>query len=126
MPPRRAALNRADHIAEARDSAQTAERLFSEGRDLQAMEIVWCSVKHAVNAVAVLRGWRHATYGHKKGVIERLEKDEGHPDLIRLLAIARNLHIHSDNGALLDAAGVTQSRRESATLVERLLSIAET
>ena len=100
--------------------------LFNEGCDLQAMEIVWCSVKHAVNAVAVLRGWRHATYGHKKGVVERLEKDEGHPDLIYLLAIARNLHIHSDNGMLLDAAGVIQSRRQSATLVERLLTIAET
>ena len=119
-------MNREDHIAESRDSAQTAERLFGEGRDLQAMEIVWCSVKHAVNAVAVLRGWRHATYGHKKGVVQRLEKDEGHTNFIRMLAIARNLHIHSDNGMLLDAAAVIESRRQSAALVERLLAIAET
>lgn len=119
-------LTRDEHIAEARDSAQTAARLFSEGRDLQAMEIVWCSVKHAVNAVAIRRGWRHSTYGQKKSVIERLERDEGHADFIRLLAIARRLHIHSDNSALLDADGVIQSRHESAILVERLLSIAET
>lgn len=119
-------MNREDHIAEARDSAQTAERLFGEGRDLQAMEIVWCSVKHAVNAVAVLRGWRHATYGHKKGVVERLEKDEGHTDFIEMLAAARRLHVHSDSGATLDAAGVIQARQESAVLVERLLAIAET
>ena len=119
-------MNREEHIAEALDSAQTAERLFGEGRDLQAMEIVWCSVKHAVNAVAVLRGWRHATYGHKKGVVERLERDEGHSDLIRLLGTARRLHVHSDNGTALDGAGIIQSRQESAALVERLLIIAET
>lgn len=114
-----------EHCAEARDAAQTADRLFSENRPLQAAEIVWCSVKHAINAIAVLRGWRHSTFGHKKQVIERLEA-EGYSDAERLLRTARRLHIHSDNGALLDAAGVIQARRESAILIERLLSIAET
>ena len=113
-----------EHCAEARDSAQTAERLFHENRPLQAAEIVWCSVKHAINAVAMRRGWRHSTYGQKKQVIDRLEA-EGYAGTARLLSNARRLHIHSDSGLLLDAAGVTHSRHESATLVERLLAIAE-
>lgn len=113
-----------EHCAEARDSAQTAERLFHENRPLQAAEIVWCSVKHAINAVAMRRGWRHSTYGQKKQVIERLEA-EGFVDADRLLRNARRLHIHSDSGLLLDAAGVAYSRHESATLIERLLAMAE-
>lgn len=113
-----------EHCAEARDAAQTADRLFRENRPLQAAEIVWCSVKHAINAIAMLRGWRHSTFGQKKQVIERLEA-EGYTDVTRLLRTARRLHIHSDSGILLDADGVIQSRHESAILVERLLLIAE-
>ena len=113
-----------EHCAEARDSAQTADRLFHENRPLQAAEIVWCSVKHAINAVGVLRGWRHSTYGQKKQVIERLET-EGYAGTAQLLRTARRLHIHSDSGTLLNAAGVIHARHESATLIERLLAIAE-
>ena len=113
-----------EHCAEARDSAQTADRLFHENRPLQAAEIVWCSVKHAINAVGVVRGWRHSTYGQKKQVIDQLEA-EGYAGTKRLLSTARRLHIHSDNGILLDAAGVIHARHESATLIERLLAIAE-
>lgn len=113
-----------EHCAEARDAAQTADRLFRENRPLQAAEIVWCSVKHAINAIAMLRGWRHSTYGHKKQVIERLEA-EGYTDAMRSLRIARRLHIHSDNGILLDDAAISQSRGEIAGFTQRLLSIAE-
>ena len=113
-----------EHCAEARDSAQTADRLFHENRPLQAAEIVWCSVKHAINAVAMRRGWRHSTYGQKKQVIARLET-EGYAGAMDLLSTARRLHIHSDSGLLLGTAGVIQARHESATLIERLLAIAE-
>lgn len=113
-----------EHCAEARDAAQTADRLFNEDRPLQAAEIVWCSVKHAINAVAVLRSWRHSTYGHKKQVIERLAA-EGYSDATYLLNTARRLHIHSDNGILLDDAAIRQSRGEIAGFTQRLLSITE-
>ena len=113
-----------EHCAEARDSAQTADRLFNENRPLQAAEIAWCSVKHAINAVAILRGWRHSTYGHKKQVIERLEA-EGYADAMDLLSTARRLHIHSDNGILLNDAAISQSRSDIAGFTQRLLAIAE-
>ena len=113
-----------EHCAEARDAAQTADQLFRENRPLQAAEIVWCSVKHAINAIAVLRGWRHSTYGHKKHVVERLEA-EGYSEAKYLLSTARRLHIHSDSGVLLDDAAISQSRGEIAGFTQRLLSIAE-
>ena len=113
-----------EHCAEARDSAQTADRLFNENRPLQAAEIVWCSVKHAINAVAMRRGWRHSTFGQKKQVVERLEA-EGYTDAMDLLRTARRLHIHSDNGILLDDAAISQSRGDIAGFTQRLLAMAE-
>ena len=114
-----------EHIAEARDSALTAGRLFDENRELQASEIVWCSVKHAVNAIAVRRRWQHSSYIHKKQVIRRLSDEIGNPDMMRLLNVARLLHVHSDNGVLLDAPAITKSRVEIAVFTEQLLAIAE-
>ena len=111
-----------EHIAESLDSAQTAERLYNENRPLQAAEIVWCSVKHAINAIAVRRGWRYGSYGQKKVVIERLES-EGFVGLYRLLNLARRLHTDSDHG-YLSLQQIEEYRRASALLNERLLEIA--
>ena len=112
-----------EHIAESKDSILTAERLYHENRPLQGAEIMWCSVKHAINAVGVRRGWRYGTYGQKRGIIIRLEA-EGHSDLLDLLSAARRLHTDSDHG-VLRVQEIAAHRSASVTLVERLLSIAE-
>ncbi len=111
-----------EHIAESRDSALTADRLYNEGRGLQGAEIIWCSVKHAINAIAVQRGWRHATYGQKRSVVRGLE-NEGNQDLADELERARLLHVHSDNGFLSDHT-VAELRAGAARLTQRLLAMA--
>ena len=111
-----------EHIAESLDSALTAERLYNENRPLQGAEITWCSVKHAINAIGVRRGWRYGTFGQKIRVIERLER-EGHDDLNSLLDLARRLHTDSDHG-YLNGWEIEEYRRASAYLVKRLLEIA--
>ena len=111
-----------EHIAESIDSMATAERLYQENRPLQGAELTWCSVKHAINAIGLLRGWRYGTYGHKQDVIARLGA-EGHRNLRELLFAARRLHTDSDHG-VLTAPEVAAFRRDAAALVEQLLAIA--
>ena len=111
-----------EHIAESRDSAQTAERLFEEGRPLQGAEIVWCSVKHAINAIGLQQGWLYDTYRQKKSIVKRLESEDQH-NLLDLLAAARRLHIDSDHG-ILNTQEVKEYRDSAAVLTEQLLTIA--
>ena len=111
-----------EHIAESVDSALTAERLFSENKPLQGAEIIWCSVKHAINAIGVQRGWGYGSYRQKKNIVKWLE-DEGHGDLLNPLGTARRLHVHSDSG-FLSTRQISEHREEVALLLERLLAIA--
>lgn len=112
-----------EHIAESRDSAQTAERLYRENRPLQGAEITWCSVKHAINAIGIQRGLRYHSYQQKKGIVRSLQREEGHTGLELQLGQARLLHVDSDHG-LLDAQQVADARAVTAVLTERLLAIA--
>ena len=111
------------HIAESRDAALTAERLFEEGRPLQGAEITWCSVKHAINAIGLQRGFKYDSYRQKKDVVVRLEREERHTGLAAQLAYARRLHVDSDHG-LMDVQQIAEARSITATLLERLLTIA--
>ena len=112
-----------EHIAESRDSAQTAERLYQENRPLQGAEITWCSVKHAINAIGVQRGLGYENYQQKKWIVRSLQREEGHLDLEDQLGQARRLHVDSDHG-LLDARQIAEARAVTAVLMERLLAIA--
>ena len=112
-----------EHTRESRDSIETAERLYYEGRPLQGAEITWCSVKHAINAIGMQRDWRFSTYGQKLSVIKRLES-EGHEGLQQLLAFARRLHTDSDHGYLTPEE-IEEYRQASLLLTQRLLQIAE-
>ncbi len=111
-----------EHILESHDSLLTAERLYREGRPLQGAEIIWCSVKHTINAIGMRRGWRFGTYGQKVSVIRSLEMD-GHQGLQQLLAFARRLHTDSDHG-VLNVEEIEEYRSASIILMERLLRIA--
>ena len=117
-------LTVAEHIAEARDSALTAERLYGENRPLQGAEITWCSVKHAINAIGLAQGRRYGSYRQKKDIVIWLERQEGYADLVRQLDYARILHVDSDRG-LLDRHQIAEARAITALLLNRLLSIAE-
>ena len=113
-----------EHIAESRDSARTAERLYQENRPLQGAEITWCSVKHAINAIGVQRGLRYDSYQQKKQIVRALQREEGHTGLDLQLSQARRLHADSDHGRL-DAQQIAEARSVTALLLNRLLSIAE-
>ena len=112
-----------EHIAESKDAALTADRLFNENRPLQGAEMIWCSVKHAINAIAVQRGWRFSNYGQKKEVVRQMEMS-GYPDLLKLLSNTQRLHAHSDSG-FLETGDVEESRELAAVLRVRLIAIAE-
>ena len=112
-----------EHIAESRDSATTAVRLYDEGRPLQGAEITWCSVKHAINAIGVQRGMRYGTYRQKEGIVRVLE-ESGHGNLEYFLRLTRRLHTDSDHG-YLSRDQIAQCREASALLTQILLGIAE-
>ena len=116
-------LTVAQHIAEARDAALTAERLYGENRPLQGAEITWCSVKHAINAIGLAQGWRYGSYRQKKSIVTWLERQEGYTDLVWQLDYARRLHVDSDQG-LLDARQIAEARSITAILLNRLLAVA--
>lgn len=112
-----------EHIAESKDAALTADRLFDESRLLQGAEMTWCSVKHAINAIAVRRGWRFSNYGQKKEVVRQMEI-AGHRDLLKQLSSTQRLHAHSDS-RFLEIGDVEESREIAAILRERLIAIVE-
>ena len=85
--------------------------------------MTWCSVKHAINAIAVKRGWRFSNYGQKKEVVRQMEA-AGHPDLLKQLSSTQRLHAHSDN-RFLEIGDVEESRELAAALQERLIAIAQ-
>lgn len=112
-----------EHIAEARDSALTADRLFQEDKHLQGAEITWCSVKHAINAIAVQRGWKFNTYAQKRLIVAQIELT-GYDDLLEQLEIVRMLHVYSDTGVMRRYT-ISDARTAAAVLSQRLLAIAE-
>ena len=112
-----------EHIAESRDSANTAARLYNEGRPLQGAEITWCSVKHAINAIGVQKGMRFGTFRQKEGIVKVLE-ESGYGNLEYFLRLTRRLHTDSDHG-YLNRDQIAQCREASTLLPQILLGIAE-
>lgn len=112
-----------EHLAESRDAALTAGRLYGEGRSLQGAEITWCSVKHAINAIGLQRGWRYNSYRQKRDIVIWLEREEGYADLGLQLTYSRRLHVDSDHG-LMDAQQVSEARQITSILTRRLWEIA--
>ena len=110
-----------EHLAESMDSAQTANRLYEEGRPLQGAEMTWCSVKHAINAVGARRGLSYGTFRQKRQIVSLLVA-EGYEELLEDLASARRLHVDSDHG-FLDAEQILQHRRKADSLCRALWAI---
>ena len=102
-----------DHIAELNDWLRTADEKRGQGKRMQESECLWCAVKHAIDAVAMLnnldphreRRIRFARTGNKEDAmryIARLNPD--YPDLFDGFEAARKwLHPYSEHRHIDDA-----------------------
>jgi hypothetical protein len=71
---------------------QDAERLLEEGDWTQASEKFWGAVAEVVKVVAAGRGWRHFSHRELREAVERLFRETGDGDFVRLFAEAESLH----------------------------------
>ena len=123
-----------DHIAELHDWLRTADEKRRQGKRMQESECLWCAVKHAVDAVAMLnnqdphreRRIRFAKTGNKEAAmryIARLNPD--YPDLFSGFGAARDrLHSYSEHRQL-DSDDLDLYQRQARQLIADLLVIAE-
>ena len=122
-----------DHIAEVNDWLGTADEKRRQGKRMQESECLWCAVKHAIDAVAMLnnldphreRRIRFAKTGNKEAAmryIARLNPD--YPDLFTGFDAASNyLHPYSEHRHLTDAE-LESYQAQARRLVADMLVIA--
>ena len=122
-----------DHIAEVNDWLGTADEKRRQGKRMQESECLWCAVKHAIDAVAMLnnldphreRRIRFAKTGNKEDAmryIARLNPD--YPNLLIGFEAARDrLHPYSEHRQLDDDA-LDLYQAQARRLVADMLVIA--
>ena len=123
-----------DHIAELNDWLRTADEKRRQGKWMQESECLWCAVKHAIDAVAMLnnrnpdreRRIRFAKTGNKEDAmryIARLNPD--YPHLFDGFEAARKwLHPYSEHRHIGDA-DLEIYQAQARQLVADLLVIAD-
>ena len=123
-----------DHIAELNDWLRTADEKRRQGKRMQESECLWCAVKHAIDAVAMLnnrnpnreRRIRFAKTGNKEAAmryIARLNPD--YPDLLAGFDAASDyLHPYSEHRHLTDAE-LEAYQAQVLRLIADLLLIAD-
>ena len=112
-----------EHIAETRSCLQTVQYLTGLRRHLQASEILWSAVKHAVSAIAILNGQEYGKYQHKRAVVTDLASTRGDDQLKESLRVAMQIHADADKG-FLDMRELLSKQRETWDFVATLLNIA--
>ena len=112
-----------EHIAETQSCLQTVQYLTALRRYLQASEILWSAVKHAISAVAIATGQEYGKYQHKRAVVRRLANGRNDDRLNRSLRVAMQIHADADKG-FLDARDLSGKQRETWDFILLLLEIA--
>ena len=123
-----------DHIAELDDWLSTADEKRRQGKRMQESECLWCAVKHAIDAVAMLnnrnpdreRRIRFARTGNKEDAMRYIARhNPDYPNLFDGFEAARKwLHPYSEHRHINDAdLEIYQARARQ--LVADLLVIAD-
>ncbi len=69
-----------------------AERELANGDRLQASEKAWGAVAHRLKSIAERRGWQYTTHSQVYGIVDRLTRETGDPNLRLLFSVASGLH----------------------------------
>ena len=69
-----------------------AQRLLTAGDRVQTSEKLWGAAATLVKAVAELRGWEHHRHHHLRQAVDKLFRETGDRDLLRLFSVAESLH----------------------------------
>ena len=108
----------------ARQFLDDADREFAAGDLLQASEKLWGAVSHALKAVCLQRGWRHAKYAHRRDAAQRLAAELGDSTLFRDFQIAQSCHANFYNDWMY-AEDVDSARIHIRETVEKILNLIE-
>ena len=108
-----------NHVAMSKRFLDHAERELKRGRRLQASEKAWGAVAHALNAIAVQRGWRHGTHRIYYPMIRYLQKEYERDDLLTRFNAAEGAHSNFYQNRA-DTEGIQQSINASREFVEIL------
>ncbi len=79
-----------------------AEREFAAGDARQASEKLWGAATDAITAVALERGWKHASHRDMKNAVQRLAVEPGNNYLDAQFAAVEKFHINFFHDALED------------------------
>ena len=79
-----------------------AEREFAAGDVRQASEKLWGAATDAITAVALERGWKHASHRDMKNAVQRLAVEQDDPLLHAQFAAVEKFHINFFHDALED------------------------
>ena len=119
-----------DHISELNDWLRTAHEKRSQGKRMQESESLWCAVKHAVDAVAMLnnrdprreRRIRFARTGNKEDAMRYIaRRNPDYPDLFAGFEAACDyLHPYSEHRHLDDATLETYQARVRRFITDML------
>ena len=81
---------------------EDAEREFAAGDVRQASEKLWGAATDAITAVALERGWNHASHRDMKNAVQRLAVEQDDPLLHAQFAAVEKFHINFFHDALED------------------------
>ena len=113
----------AEHILETQSCLQTVQYLTGLRRPLQASEILWSAVKHAISAIAIQTGQEYGKYQHKRAVVAEVATARGDEDLKKSLRVAMQIHADADKG-FLNTPDLLDKQRETWDLILSLLQVA--
>ncbi len=96
-----------------------AEELYAKGDLAQAGEKYWGAVAALLNAIGELLGLDHYSHRDYQLVINRVYRDMGDVDIIRLFRMAEGLHANFYHN-FLDRETFDRHREDALTLIEKL------
>ena len=111
-----------EHVEEARELLEEADRKFAEGRTLQASEMLWGSAAHMVIALSQQRGLPYRNHNAMKNAANLLSTEQDNPVIEEDFGIAERFHRNFYHGDLSES-DITADRPRVLRLVETLRAL---
>ena len=111
------------YLSASRTLLDQARAELAAGDVRQASEKGWGAAAQMVKAVAQQRGWEHGGHRQLFQVARRLRDETGNPEIRRLFAVARDLHVNFYE-EWLDAPTVAEDLDDVARFIDLLEPLA--
>ena len=111
-----------EHIDAAQEFLAEADRKFTEGRILQASEMLWGAAAHMVIALSQQRGQPHRNHNAMKNAAKSLADEQVNPTITDDFEVAEKFHRNFYHNEMSESE-VTSDRHRVRRLVEALSAL---